>query len=129
MTPPERGCGEVACDAAAVEGEEEEMARGVEAETCWATEEAWVVCLLGCCADAPAALEREAGVGWRKAAKKVERKKGRWVDIIVLCGLVGYREGGLEELPLWRMRQCNNIGRDRGVSRVHVPLRRKIESV
>jgi len=42
-----------------------------------------VVCLLGCCVEVPA-LDREAGVCWRKAAKKVERKKGRWDDMLTL---------------------------------------------
>ena len=40
-----------------------------------------MVCLLGCWDDAPA-LGIEDGV-CRKAAKKVERKKGRWEDMLM----------------------------------------------
>jgi hypothetical protein len=40
-----------------------------------------VVCLLGCWLDALALVS--AGVCWRKAAKKVERKKGRWDDMLL----------------------------------------------
>jgi hypothetical protein len=46
---------------------------------------------LGCWVEA-LALDREAGVCWRKAAKKVERKKGRWDDMVPLvtaCAGVG----------------------------------------
>jgi len=43
----------------------------------------WVVCL--CWGGWEAEAEREVGACWRKAAKKVERKKGRWDDILVGC--------------------------------------------
>ena len=49
------------------------------ADVCGTEVEAWVVCLLGGCAEEPA-LESEAGV-CRKAAKNVERKKGRCEDM------------------------------------------------
>ena len=71
------------------------MARGEEPvpeEDCWAYAEAaaldgvvCAVCLLGCWA-------REVGGFWRKEAKNVERKKGRWEGMFVLGA-------GIEMLP------------------------------
>lgn len=57
-----------------------------------------MVCLLGCWLDA-LALAR-AGVCWRKAAKKVERKKGRWDDMLLV---VAPRAGG-------RIGWCRRMG-------------------
>lgn len=49
----------------------------------------WVACLFGCW-DEAVAFVREAGACWRKAAKKVERKKGRCEVMLplmdTLCG-------------------------------------------
>lgn len=45
-------------------------------------DDACVVCLFGgCCVEAPA-LDRDVGAFCRNAAKKVERKKGRWEDML-----------------------------------------------
>ncbi len=78
-----RDDGEVACDDAAAAAVED-MERGVADDVCGVEVVAWVVCLLGCWADAPA-LEREEGV-CLKAAKKVERKKGRCDDMVLVRG-------------------------------------------
>jgi hypothetical protein len=77
MTPPERDGGDVACEAAAAA--DDDIDRGVAADVCWVAGEGWVVCLFGCWVEA-LAFEREGD--WRKAAKKVERKKGRWEDML-----------------------------------------------
>ena len=59
-----------------------DMERGAEEVVGWlGPEEGWVVCLFGCWE--VEALAREEGF-WRKAAKKVERKKGRCEDMLVL---------------------------------------------
>jgi hypothetical protein len=78
MTPPDRDGGDVACEAAAAAAVDD-IDRGVDPGACWVALEPCVVCLLGCCADA---LALESDDGWRKAAKKVERKKGRWEDML-----------------------------------------------
>ena len=78
-----RDDGEAACDVAAAAAVDD-MERGVADDVCGVEVAAWVVCLLGCWADA-AALEREAGV-CRKAAKKVDRKKGRCDDMVSFRG-------------------------------------------
>ena len=83
MTPGRPGAADVDGCAVALE----EMLRGAEAEALYVDGPVtvWVVCLLDCWA-AAAVAEREDGGGcWRKAAKKVERKKGRWDDILVGC--------------------------------------------
>ena len=50
---------------------------------------------MGCWVDA-LALVSEAGVCWRKAAKKVERKKGRWDDMVLFVApRANGRIGGL----------------------------------
>jgi len=87
MTLPDRGCGEVPCDDAAAVAVDV-IVRGVAVDVCWAEAEVCVVCLLGCWVDA-LALESEAGVCWRKAAKKVERKKGRWDDMLPFVAVCG----------------------------------------
>jgi hypothetical protein len=52
-----------------------------------------VACLLGCWVE-ELAFEREEG-DWRKAAKKVERKKGRCEDMLPL--IVRSQGGGLDK--------------------------------
>ena len=82
MTPGRPGAADVDGCAVALE----EMLRGAEAEALYVDGPVtvWVVCLLDCWA-AAAVAEREDGGGcWRKAAKKVERKKGRCVDMAVV---------------------------------------------
>ena len=81
MTPEREGAGEVACCCDAVA--EEAMLRGAEGEAVYVEgpATAGVVCLFGCWA-AAAEAERDDD-WWRKAAKKVERKKGRWDDMAV----------------------------------------------
>jgi hypothetical protein len=56
----------------------------VAADVCCAEAEGCVVCLFGCWVE-ELAFEREGD--WRKAAKKVERKKGRWEDMLPLIFL------------------------------------------
>jgi hypothetical protein len=81
MRLPDLEAGEAAWDEAAVAAAVVDMDRGLDAAAaCCAAEEDWVEGLFGCDADA-LAVERDAGV-WRKAAKKVERKKGRWEDMV-----------------------------------------------
>lgn len=94
MTPPPRDGGEVACDVAAPAAVDD-IERGVAADVCGAGVEAWVVCLFGCWDEAPA-LEREEGV-CRKAAKKVERKKGRWDDMLMLGERLS-QQGGISRI-------------------------------
>lgn len=82
MTPPDREAdcgGEVACEVAAAAADVD-IERADAAEGDVLDGEGWVVCLFGCWVEAPA-LGRD-GVCWRKAAKKVERKKGRWEDML-----------------------------------------------
>jgi hypothetical protein len=108
MTLPDRGAdggGEVAwaeaAAAAAAAAAAEVMERGVAVEVGWLGWVAWVVCLFGCWVEAPAAaaLEREEGF-WRKAAKKVERKKGRCEGMLGVIALVAAFSGmGL----VWRV--------------------------
>ncbi len=70
-----------------------------------------MVCLFGCWVEAlaAAALEREEGF-WRKAAKKVERKKGRCEDMLGVIALVAAFSGiGL----VWRVVMVS-LARSRG---------------
>lgn len=108
-----RDDGEAACDVAAAAAVDD-MERGVADDVCGVEVAAWVVCLLGCWADAPAA-EREAGV-CLKAAKKVERKKGRCDDMVSFRGgtrgkvvfrgrMVSWPSRGLE-FSKWRGRSA-----------------------
>lgn len=94
MTPEREGAGEVACCCDAVA--EEAMLRGAEGEAVYVEgpATAGVVCLFGCWAAAEAERDDD---WWRKAAKKVERKKGRWDDMAVSAAASGqtrFRVGG-----------------------------------
>jgi hypothetical protein len=100
MTPPDRDGGDVACEAAAAAAVDD-IDRGFDPGACWVALEPCVVCLLGCCADA---LALESDDGWRKAAKKVERKKGRWEDML-LHSKTSCAEGALgRSMPSWEFR-------------------------